>query len=114
MSRKLFDDVLSVIMSIYLTNFLNLMVKYIVLVVCTPETYPMYLKVVNINYAKVWRTRIREDSDLTYGKNAPVLKAPTGNLPLKLTGKKAPEKYHDCKMIGFLFFFCLCSMAFYC
>ena len=52
MSRKLFDDVLSVIMSIYLTNFLNLMVKYIVLVVCTPETYPMYLKVVIINYVK--------------------------------------------------------------
>ena len=92
------------IVSIYLTNFLNLMVKYIVLIVCTPETYPMYLKVVNINYAKVWRTRIREDSGLTYGKNSPMLKAPTGNLPLKLTGKKAPEKYHGCKMIGFLVF----------
>ena len=39
-------------MSIYLTNFLNLMVKHIVLVACTPETYPMYLKVVNINYVK--------------------------------------------------------------
>ena len=51
---------------------------------------------------KCWE-QIREDSDLTYGKNSPMLKAPTGNLPLKLTGKKAPRTYHGCKMIGFLF-----------